>query len=198
MRPSAKTFLAIIALALFALPGFTQVKVNPKVGVNFSALDVKLQDITADARVGWNAGLDLRMGDGIFYFAPGAHYYSYTARLVKEVQAPDDLKLREETTIQNLKVPINLGIRITGDNGLLGIHLRGGVVPSMVLGVTERTDFAFDRDRLNTFTWGANMGVGVDLLFLTLDASYEIGMSDFFKNAEGRNNMLTISAGIKF
>lgn len=198
MRQSAKIITTLFACALFTLPALAQVKVNPKVGVNFSALDVKLQDITADARVGWNAGLDFRMGDGIFYFMPGAHYYSYTARLVKEVQAPDDLKLRDETTIQNLKVPINLGIRITGDNGLLGIHLHGGVVPSMVLGVTERTDFAFDRGRLNTFTWGANMGVGIDLLFLTLDASYEIGMSDFFKNAEGRNNMLTISAGVKF
>jgi hypothetical protein len=198
MRPSAKTFLAAIAFALLALPGFAQMKVNPKVGLNFSGLDVKLQDITAEARVGWNAGLDFRMGDGIIYFAPGAHYYSYTARLIQEVQSPDDVKLRDETTIQNLKVPINLGLRLTGDNGLLGVHLRGGVMPSMLLGVTERADFAFDRDRLNTFTWGANMGVGVDFLFLTLDANYELGMSDFFKNVEGRNNMLTVSVGLKF
>jgi hypothetical protein len=42
------------------------------------------------------------------------------------------------------------------------------------------------------------MGVGVDFLFLTFDANYELGMSDFFKNVEGRNNMLTVSVGLKF
>ncbi|MCB0571222.1 MAG: outer membrane beta-barrel protein [Phaeodactylibacter sp.] len=198
MKQSAKFITALLFCAAFALPAVAQVRVIPKVGVNFSGLDAKLDDITAEARVGWNAGLDFRIGEGFLYLNPGAHYYSYTARLVKDVQSPDDIKLREETTIQNLKLPVNLGIRLTGDNGLLGLHVQGGVVPTMVLGVTERQDFFFDKNDLNTFTLGANMGVGVDVLFFTLDANYEIGLNDFFKNAEGRNNMLTISAGIKF
>ena len=184
--------------ALFTLPALAQIRVNPKVGVNFSGLDAKLQDITAEARVGWNAGLDFRIGQGFLFLNPGVHYYSYTARLVKDIESPDDVKLSDETTIQNIKLPVNLGIRLTGDNGLLGLHVQGGIVPAMVVGVTEKQDFFFDKNDLNTFTLGANMGVGVDILFFTLDANYEIGLNDFFKDAAGRNNMLTVSAGIKF
>ncbi len=198
MRQSAKFAIALLFVAVCALPALAQVRVNPKVGVNFSALDAKLQDITAEARVGWNAGLDFRIGEGFLFLNPGVHYYSYTARLIKDVEGPDDVKLSEETTIQNIKLPVNIGIRLTGDNGLLGLHVRGGVTPTMVAGVTEREDFFFDKNDLNTFTLGANVGAGIDFLLFTLDASYEIGLNDFFKNAEGRNNMLTISAGIKF
>ena len=198
MKQSAKIIFTLLALAIFSLPLAAQVKVNPKVGVNFSGVDAKLQDITAEARVGWNAGLDLRVGNGFIFLNPGAHYYSYTARLIKDVEKPNDVKLEDETTIQNLKVPVNLGLRLTGDNGLIGLHVRGGVVPTMVLGVTEKQDFAFNKDDLNTFTLGANVGAGIDFLVFTLDASYEMGLNDFFKDAEGRNNMLTVSLGLKF
>ncbi|MCB0579047.1 MAG: outer membrane beta-barrel protein, partial [Phaeodactylibacter sp.] len=77
-------------------------------------------------------------------------------------------------------------------------HVKGGVVPTMVTGVTEKQDFSFNKDDLNTFTMGANVGAGIDFLVFTLDANYEIGLNDFFKDAEGRNNMLTVSLGLKF
>ena len=198
MKQSAKLLSALLAVILFSLPSMAQVRVNPRVGVNFSGVNAQLQDITADARVGWNAGIDLRVGDGFLFFNPGAHYYSYTARLIKNVEKPDDVKFQDETTIQNIKLPVNLGIRLTGDNGLLGLHVKGGVVPTMVTGVKEKQDFAFNKDDLNTFTLGANVGAGIDFLIFTLDANYEIGLNDFFKDAEGRNNMLTVSMGLKF
>jgi hypothetical protein len=198
MKQSAKITLALLFAALFTAPALAQVRVNPKVGVNFSGVESKLNDITAEARVGWNAGLDLRVGEGVLFLQPGLHYYNFTAQLMKEVNSPQDVNLEEETTIQSLKAPVNIGWRLTGENGLLGIHLKGGVVPTYVLGVDEKENFAFDKDQLTNFTWGANAGVGVELLFLTLDANYEIGMTDFFANTEGANNVLTISLGMKF
>ncbi len=195
--------LRFFAITLFALMFFTanlsaQVHINPKVGVNVSAVDAKLQDITAEARVGWNAGLDLRFGEGAFYFNPGVHYFNYTARLIKDVDDPDDVEFKDETSIQNLKVPVNIGLRLTGDGGFLQLHAKGGVTPTYVLGVKEKTDFAFDKNSLKDWTFGANVGLGVDILFLTVDLNYEIGLSDYFESAEGKNNMLTLSAGIKF
>lgn len=175
-----------------------QVKVNPKVGLNVSALDTKIQDIRAEARVGWNAGVDFRIGGGIFYLNPGVHYNSFTARLIKDVEFPDDIAFKDETTIQSVRLPLNLGLRLTGDNGLLGVHVKGGVTPAYVIGVSEKPEFSFDIDRLNRFTLGANVGAGVDVLIFTIDANYEIGLSDFFKDSDGRNNMLTLSVGLKF
>ncbi|HMQ46674.1 MAG TPA: porin family protein [Saprospiraceae bacterium] len=198
MKQSAKFFSLVIALALFTVPAMAQVKVLPKVGLNFSGVDAKLQDLRAEARVGWNAGLDFRIGDGVLFLNPGLHYYSYTARLIQDVSDNNPVKFQEETTIQNMKLPVNLGIHITGDDGLLGLHIKGGIVPTYVIGVDEKAGFSFDKNDLNTFTLGANVGAGVDILFLTVDANYEIGLNNFFADAEGKNNMFTLSVGLKF
>ena len=182
-----------------------QVKFTPRVGVNASALDAKLSDINAEAkaRAGWNAGIDLRLGEGIIFLNPGVHYYSYTTRLIEDLDQPGTIDLSAENTIQSLRAPINLGLRLTGDNGILGLYVKGGVTPAYVLGMTEKEKpvlslFTYQLEDLNRFTWGGNAGIGIDFLFLTAELNYEIGLTDFFNNTEGRNNMLTFSAGLKF
>lgn len=177
---------------------YAQIKVNPKVGVNISALDTKIQDISAEARAGWNAGVDLRMGQGFVFLYPGIHYYSFTARLIQDINEPGDVKPSEETMIQSIRVPVNIGLNLTGKGGLLGLHAQGGITPAYVIGVKERPNYNFDIDQLNRFTWGANIGAGVDILFFTVDANYEIGLSEFFKGSTGKNNMLSLSVGMKF
>ncbi|MBL7790793.1 MAG: outer membrane beta-barrel protein [Saprospiraceae bacterium] len=197
-----KTSFLLIMLAAavtFSAPLQAQVRINPKVGVNISALDTKIQDITAEARAGWNVGVDVRAGKGLVFFNPGVHYYSFTARLVSDVvDEGQQLKPSEETMIQSVRVPVNLGINITGQGGLIGLHLKGGVTPAYVIGVKERPNYNFDIETLNRFTMGANVGLGVDILFFTVDANYEIGLNEFFKDAAGKNNMLSLNVGIKF
>ncbi|MCI5083678.1 MAG: PorT family protein, partial [Saprospiraceae bacterium] len=61
MKQSMK-FILSMAFVLMAAQLFAQIDVIPKAGVNISALDAKLNDIRTEARVGWNAGLDVRMG----------------------------------------------------------------------------------------------------------------------------------------
>lgn len=199
MKHFPKIFLAFsFAFSLVFTANAQSVRVSPQVGVNISAIDAEIQDIRAESRVGWNAGVDLRIGERIVYLNPGLHYFSNTARLLKDVESPDDVNFEEETTIQSLKAPMNLGFRLTGDNGLLGIRLKGGVTPTYVISVNEKDGFAFDKEDLNTFTWGANVGAGLDILFFTLDVNYEIGLTDYFNAVEGRNNLLSLNLGLKF
>lgn len=191
-------FFAFFMLLFTTVSLSAQVTVNPKVGVNISAIDTKIGDINAEARVGWNAGVDFRLGDGFFYLQPGVHYFNYTARLLKDVDNPNDVAFKDETTIQNLKLPVNLGLRLLGNNDFFQLHARGGIVPTYVLGVKEKPAFAFDKNSLKDWTFGANVGVGVDILFLTIDLNYEIGLTDYFEGSNGKNNMLSLTAGVKF
>ena len=203
MRSSILSAAIVLAFAfsVSSVQAQTKIKFNPKVGLNVSALDVQLQDINADAqaRAGYQAGLDLRVGDGIVFFNPGLHYTSFTARLISNLdEQPGELNPSEETMIQSFRLPVNAGVKLTGKGGIIGLHLKGGVTPAYVFNVRERPSYNFDIDQLNRFTLGANVGLGFDLLFLTVDANYEIGLNDFFKNAQGKNNMLSLSVGLKF
>ncbi|MCB0633793.1 MAG: outer membrane beta-barrel protein [Saprospiraceae bacterium] len=177
-----------------------QVKLNPQIGVNVSALDAKIGDLKTEAKAGWNAGLDFRIGDGFIYLNPGAHFYSNTARLLNEadLEDPNIDMWRDETKIQSIKTPLNIGFNLTGGSKFLGIRAEGGIVPTYVLGVKETDTYTLKIEDLNRLTWGYNVGVGVDVLFLTADLSYEIGQANFFKDVEGKNNMLTLNLGIRF
>ena len=197
MKTTNRLFLALALLFSVQLVS-AQVKVNPRVGLNVSALDAKLTDFTAEARAGWNAGMDFRIGQGTIFLHPGIHYYSNTTRLVQDINTETEVRFSEETTIQSFKAPLNLGLRVTGDNGLLGLYLHGGVVPTSVMGVKEVDNIPFDIDKLNRLTWGANAGVGLDFLFLTANLSYEHGLTEYFVDGEGRNNVVTLSVGLKF
>lgn len=172
--------------------------INPKVGVNLSAVDGKLNDLQAAAKVGWNAGVDFRVGGKKLFLSPGLHFNNYTARLVNDIDTDTQLNFKDETTIQALKAPVNIGFDITGRKQLLNLYLKGGVTPTMILAVNEKAGIPFSKDDLKTFTWGANVGLGMDITILTVDLNYEIGMSDYFANTTGRNNVLTLSAGIRF
>ncbi len=187
------------AVALLGATGVNaQIKFNPKAGFNASAIDAKFRNITAEARYGWNLGMDLRIGKSMLFFKPGMHYYNFTADLFRDVTQPGDIPMKDETTVQSLKAPINAGLRITGEGGIVGVNLHGGVTPSYILGVRERNVVPFTKDDVNSLTWGANLGVGIDILLFTVEANYEIGLSPFFNNANGKNNVLTVSAGVKF
>lgn len=176
-----------------------QVELNPTFGANISALDTKIQDIDAEARVGWNAGVDFIFGgEKTFFFEPGLHYYSFTADLIKDPTNQDEFSLKDKTTIQSLRVPLNIGLNLSGKDALLPIHVKAGVVPSYIVGVKEKSEIGFEREALNDFALAGNLGVGVDIWFLTIKANYEIGLTDFFKESDGKNNMLTLGLGFKF
>jgi hypothetical protein len=196
MKTSMRFLFAMMFVA-FATAAFSQVKVIPKAGVNLSGLDAKLKDLRVNAHPGWNAGLDLRLGTGGIFLTPGLHYYNFSADLQETPGEVGGFFFEDQTTIQSLRAPVNLGIRLIGA-GPLGLFAKGGVTPAYVLNINEKSEVDFKIDDLNRFTWGANMGLGVDLLFLTADVNYELGLNDFFEGAEGKNNILTFSLGLKF
>jgi len=191
-------------LFLFSLLLFTvlslraQVTFNPKIGVNVSGLDARIDDFRSEARAGWNAGFDLRIGERMVFFQPGVHIYNMTAQLSQEPGLDDVNFLQDQTTIQLVKFPVNMGIRLTGTNGLLNIYALAGVTPTLLAGVRESSSFSLTEDDINDFTYGANIGAGVDLFFLSLDVRYEVGLNDFYSNSPGRNNILTANVGIRF
>ena len=78
-------FFSVAVLLFFFQSSFAQVRVSPKVGLNVSAIEGNLKDFRAEARAGWQAGIDFRIGEGVLFLNPGLYYYSYTARLMQDL-----------------------------------------------------------------------------------------------------------------
>jgi len=198
MKPIVILTSMAALLLISAQQASGQANFIPKVGVNVSALDAEIRDFEAEARTGWNLGADLQIGDGFFFIQPGVHYYRFNAQLSSDPELPNALQLSEETTIQKIKVPIQAGLKITGDNGVIDIYGTAGLTPAFLLDVDEKPAFALQAEDLNSFTMNGSLGVGVELLFLSADVRYDIGISNFFENQDGKNNMLTGSIGFRF
>lgn len=192
--------LTALLMTAFIYSGFGQARISPKFGFNFSALNTELDSIESEGRSGWNLGIDLRIEsrNRVLFFHPGIHYQKMTAdlRKVEEFATPGELE--EETTINSIKLPLNVGGYLTGEGGIVRLHVRGGIVPQFVVGVTDRDKFAFDKDRLNSFTWGGNLALGLDFILLTAEFSYEFGFSDFYTDYDGKNRMAMINFGFIF
>lgn len=195
-----RVYTLLIFLLLLSIAEINaQVVLNPKLGFNVSAVDEELGDFEAKGRAGFNVGLDIRVpGENTFYFNPGIHYYNYTARLVTDTLI-GGVELKEKTTIRAIKIPARVGLRLTGEGGILGIHIRGGLIGTLIAGVKVVDDFNFDKDALKPFTLGADLGVMLGLInLITVDLNYEIGLTDYFEVAEGGNNVVTMNFGLKF
>lgn len=193
-----KKLSLLIGMLLLTAIAYAQVKVNPKVGLNFSALTADGEIIESDGlRVGYNAGLDFRIGESEnwFYFQPGLHYYSVGAKLVINNNNPAEV--RDIIAINSLKLPMDGGLYLTGTDGALRVRVNAGLVPTILMSV-EDNDLFLGKEDFKTFGLGFNAGLGLDLTILTLDFNYEAGITEVFEAGAARNNIFSISAGLVF
>ncbi|NRB62417.1 MAG: outer membrane beta-barrel protein [Saprospiraceae bacterium] len=188
----------LLIACLFSTSLVAQIDIVPRFGVHASGLDAKLADFKTEASTGWNAGIDLQLGRGMVYLQPGAHYHRFNADLTSNPDIEGALELKGKTTISQIKTPLNLGVRLTGEDGLIDVYALGGVVPTFLMGVQESETFAFDEGDLNDFTWGTNVGLGLNVWFLNLDVRYEWGLTDFLVDSSAKNNVFTATVGVRF
>ena len=192
----------IIFFYLFGLYQINaQTSFNPKIGLHISAIDGKFKDTSSlNSRVGWHVGLDIRKGSELFFLNPGIHYQVTSVDLKKEIKTGGSIQdLTGQTTIQSVSLPINGGLYLTGkDQALMRIYVHGGVLPAYIIGIKSVEKFELNPTEFNRFQLGLNAGVGVDLLFLHLGATYEYYLQDYFRNQTGKNRTLTLSLGFVF
>lgn len=190
-------FATLFVITVFSVSAQseTKVKINPKFGFNVSNFNTSdVEDFESRGRVGWNAGVDVRIGKYL-YVAPGLHYYKTSVRFVSRGEVEDyHFELEGEPTIQSLKMPVIVGAKIP----IIGIRVQGGIVPSYVLSTKLPNGTDLGTGLLNRFTTSSTFGVGWDLTFITFDLNYSHGMQSFFKDWEARNNTVTLSVGVKF
>ncbi len=207
-----KITLAIIVI-FFSSMTFAQLHLGIKGGVTMNKLTANISDVVEAAKTGYQLGAFVRIGDK-WHLQPEVYFTAKPGQIEFTTPSLDNpnekFNITEEITFQSFDIPVLVGFRllkIPGGN----IRLQAGPVASFVTntkitiskdGVELPEDQIFDS--FNDFNWAAQFGVGVDVLFLTIDLRYELGLSNLYNKSvttnEDRtykNNVFFLSVGWK-
>jgi hypothetical protein len=176
--------------------------IGPKIGYNSNTLTDNLDSVRTSIKNSLQIGAFMRIGSK-FYFQPEANYQVVSGTLNKSngssIQSQD-------YTLKSVKIPAILGYKLI-NKGIFNLRLLAG--PAFTFILDKNLDPADmgglwplqSKDDLKNSVWSAQMGAGMDVLFMTLDVRYELGIENLYNGSNDlslKNNMFNVSLGIKF
>lgn len=193
---SAAFFLAAFTI----LPGYAQLAINPQAGLSASTLSSDPQGSEASARFGYQVGASLRIGNR-FHFQPGI-FLQRTGTSLKTRSEFDLNTIKDEVDLQALFVSAGLGYNLI-ETQPATLRLTAGLGGTAIFDV-QNNELGIDIDNFNVILIGTPVGIGLDLLgFVTVDLSYEFGLTNVFDDLFGiqvdaTNNVARLNVGLLF
>lgn len=182
------TFLtALILLSVVTLKA--QVELKGLVGMNFSTLHGSDSDVAA--KIGAQYGAGVLIGEK-FYVEPGIQFVRSTKTLT--VNSTDfDFS-------QNLiKIPVYAGYHLLGaEDEPIALRVFAGPAVS-VPGKIKKGDDQINKDHINKSIWAIDGGIGLDILFLFVEANYEYSLNDYATDGplkNGKHGAFIVNAGV--
>lgn len=183
-------FLNIITGALFAQETFT---LGVKGGANFSKISFDIDNYSSEMILKSHIGAFMRIGWERLYFQPEIYFTGKGGQL-----NPDFSSVRTSFNYKAFDMPLLIGFHIfKGENA--GLHILAGPVYSGITKNSVRGEDFFDNEFYRSHYFGYQYGLGIDLLFLTLDARMENGFCEVYNKpgTSGTNQTFMLSLGIK-
>ncbi|MFA8451316.1 MAG: porin family protein [Bacteroidales bacterium] len=196
-------FLAIISMTLNA-----QIHFGPKIGYSASKLSIDQSAISTELKSSFTFGAFVRVG-GKFYVQPEVNWQT-VGGLYKSPSLQNLVPLKSEVNLKSIEIPVLFGWRLV-NLGIGNIRLMAG--PSATIVTDKKIDNKFSNyttpikdSNINDVLWGAQVGVGVDVLMFTLDVRYSIGLSNVIKDIkvgstpitfDSKANVFTVGLGWK-
>jgi hypothetical protein len=207
--------LVLISGMLYAQGPFT---FGIKVGMNVAKMPTsftgdtnlngdKISKLVNDNMYGYQAGIFGRISIKKVIIQPEVYFSlkggDLTYDLTKHDSASVVNSITKKVRISNIDIPIMLGYSFV-DNPLFKLRVMGGPVASLLVkkeieikrdGVKED----FGKSDLNGLLWSIQLGAGIDVWKLTIDARYELGLNEINKEtAESmKSRAFLLSLGFK-
>lgn len=174
---------------------------GPKIGYNSNTLINNLDSVQSSINNSLQIGAFIRIGRKV-YFQPEANYQVVTSTLNK---SEGSSVLSQDITIESLKIPALIGIKLIKKDGF-NFRIMAG--PAYTFLLNKKLDPQHMNelwpiqtvDDLKNSVWSVQMGAGLDVLFITLDVRYEMGIDNMYNGSSDlqlKNNMFNFSLGIK-
>lgn len=186
---------------------FSQLGLGIKGAFTMSSLSTDFSDYENAAKAGYQFGAFVRIGDKL-HLQPEAYFTAKTGQ-IEYVSGT----VKQDFTFNTIDVPVLVGYTLIDPPGF-NVRVQAGPVASFVtnkkISVTSGgiEEDATDEDlaAFKDMNWGLQFGAGVDVLFLTVDVRYELGLNNMYNQPEGaqagdpskfNNNVFFISVGWK-
>lgn len=183
----------VIAQSVFSL--------GPKIGYSSNKITDNLDSIQSSIKNSFQVGAFIRLGKQV-YFQPEANYQVVTSTLNKGA----GLSARsQDLTIQSLKIPALIGVKLVNKSAF-NLRIMAGPAYTFILNKQLNPEHMSDLwpiqsvDDIKNSVWSVQMGAGLDVLFMTLDVRYELGIDNMYNgesNLQMKNNLFNVSLGIK-
>ncbi len=182
----------VIVLSLSAQVNFD---LGVKGGVNFSKMSFDEDDYSAESVTKTHFGAFGRIGWDRVFIQPEVYFSG---------KGGDLYNLEKELTTVDFKtvdVPLLLGVKLIKGK-VFDLHIVGGPVFSGITSKDVSDGSLLNEEYYNNHFFGIQYGVGIDVLFLTLDARMENGLGELYSDptvgGKGKNQTFMISLGFKF
>ena len=197
-----KILLAILILAFGADVEAQDVfSLGPKIGYSSNTLTNNLDSIQSNMKNSFQIGAFIRIGSKV-YFQPEANYQVVTSTLN---HSGGSSVRSQDMTIESLKIPALIGLKLINQRGF-NFRFMAGPAYTFVLNKKLHPVHMSELwpiqsvDDIKNSTWSVQMGAGLDVLFVTFDVRYEMGIDNMYAGGSTfkmKNNMFNFSLGIK-
>jgi len=198
-----KKFLFIILIIAFGSVANAQgvFCLGPKVGYNSNKLTDNVDSIQSSIKSSFQFGAFVRFGSKV-YIQPEANYQVSESTLSKSIGT---VVQSQDITIKSLKIPALIGVKLIS-NGAFNLRLLAGPAVTFIIDKQLNPSKMNELwpiqsvDDIKNSAWSVQMGAGVDVLFMTLDVRYEMGIDNIYKGSSDmqlKNNIFNVSLGFK-
>ena len=178
MRNSIRTLLLTATFVLWS-GARAQLAVNPQVGLNYTRLTNTPAGLDSNASVGWQLGMDLRVGDR-FYFQPGA-YFGRSVTLVT-YQLADTSLVEDDLVRTSARLKALAGFNLIHSDAFR-LRINAGPTYEALLSVDHTDDrIQYNRDDYASGSFNMDVGLGIDLWILTLEGGSSYGLSNAYRD----------------
>lgn len=137
-------------------------------------------------------GVGVRIGDRL-YVEPAVQW----AFLNADLTSTEGASTTVESSVNLFRVPLMFGYDFMEKDNFLNIRAFTGPAANFVLSTDGPNSLS--KDDYASAIWGWDIGAGVDIWFVYLELSYEIGISSVFSDTDAlgdaKNNAFLLTLG---
>lgn len=193
-----KRIILVVAILASLCPiASAQIQLKGNFGFNYSSLSRTSDGTHLRGNFGYQFGGSLLMGDK-GYLEPGIQFVR-NSRTYTLSQVGTEAKFKVDENL--VKIPVHLGYHLLGDvDSPVALRVFAGPSLAIVGKIrSENPDMKIHREDFRNARWAMDVGLGVDILFLFVEANYEFGLTQY-ADIDGYNSIhdaLVFNAGVR-